>query len=215
MPIKLFIFDFDGTLADSGPWAATAVNKAAARFGFRSLSAEDIDDLRGRDSRTILRELRISWWRIPQIAAYVRKLAKAEEPPPLFPGIEPLLRGLHGAGFRLAIVSSNTEAAVRRTLGDDLASLFEVFACNASLFGKASKFKRVLRLTRIAAADAVSIGDESRDIEAARSAGVACGAVAWGYAKPALLKSLSPDHFFETPGAIGELAALTSTPVMV
>lgn len=40
------------------------------------------------------------------------------------------------------------------------------------------------------------IGDEARDIEAAREAGVAAGAVAWGYATPALLQSRELDAMF-------------------
>jgi phosphoglycolate phosphatase len=43
----------------------------------------------------------------------------------------------------------------------------------------------------------ISIGDEVRDIEAARAVGIACGAVCWGYAAPAALRALAPDHVFE------------------
>jgi phosphoglycolate phosphatase len=43
----------------------------------------------------------------------------------------------------------------------------------------------------------VAIGDEIRDIEAARAAGIACGAVTWGYAAPNALKALGPDLVFE------------------
>ena len=51
--------------------------------------------------------------------------------------------------------------------------------------------------TIVAPASAIAIGDEVRDIEAARAAGMACGAVAWGYAAPETLRALRPDLLFE------------------
>ena len=44
---------------------------------------------------------------------------------------------------------------------------------------------------------AIAIGDEVRDIEAARAAGIACGAVTWGYAAPEALRAMQPDMVFE------------------
>ena len=52
------------------------------------------------------------------------------------------------------MVSSDSESNVRRALGDD-AALISQFACGASMFGKAAKFKAVLKRTGIAAADAI------------------------------------------------------------
>lgn len=45
---------------------------------------------------------------------------------------------------------------------------------------------------------AIAIGDEARDCEAARAAGIAFGAVTWGYAAPETLRSLNPDEIFST-----------------
>ena len=206
---QLFIFDFDGTLADSGPRMAELINKAAAKFGFRQLSRADIEALRGRDNRAILKEIGVPLWRLPQIASYLRDLVDQEATsPPLFPGIANMLAQLHARGATLALVSSNSEAAIRRALGSS-AALIDRYACAASMFGKAAKFKRILKATRIAPASAIAIGDETRDVEAARGAGVAAGAVAWGYATPELLRSLEPDHLFTTPADIAALAKET------
>ena len=53
------------------------------------------------------------------------------------------------------------------------------------MFGKAANYKAILKRTGICAADAISIGDEVRDGEAAGQAGIDFGAVSWGYARPA------------------------------
>ena len=71
------------------------------------------------------------------------------------------------------------------------------FDCAASLFGKPSKFRRVIRRAGVEPGKVIAIGDEVRDIEAARAVGIACGAVGWGYAAPAALRALAPDHMFE------------------
>ncbi len=114
-----------------------------------------------------------------------------------FPGIGQTLRTLHDHGMRLAIVSSNARANVDGVLGPDIASLIEHYACGASTFGKAAKFARVLKRSGVAARDAIAIGDEVRDLEAAVRAGVASGAVAWGYAEPSFLAAHAPTMLFE------------------
>ena len=84
------------------------------------------------------------------------------------------------------------------------------FDCSASVFGKARKFRRVLKRARLAPHDAIAIGDETRDIEAARAAGIACGAVTWGYAAEKALRDRQPDYVFERMEEIVE--RLTSLP---
>ena len=81
---------------------------------------------------------------------------------PLFPEVEPMLRALHNSGMRLALVSSDNEANARRQLGT-AAELFTVFACGASIFGKAAKFRDVLGRAGISHPEAIAIGDEVRE----------------------------------------------------
>jgi phosphoglycolate phosphatase len=113
-----------------------------------------------------------------------------------------MLRALHDGGVRLALVSSDNEANARAQLGAN-ADLFSFFECGASIFGKAAKFRRVLRRAGVAPARAIAIGDEVRDIEAARAAGIPCGAVTWGYAAPEALRAMKPDHVFERIEEVG------------
>jgi len=121
---------------------------------------------------------------------------------PLYEGVPELLRDLAGGGARVAVVSSDGEDSVRRTLGAGAAGRVAYFACGASLFGKAPKIRRVLRAAGVPPADAIAIGDETRDAEAAAEAEVAFGAVAWGYALPEALRARRPDHFFSRVGDI-------------
>jgi phosphoglycolate phosphatase len=198
-PPRLVILDFDGTLADSWPWLLGALDETARRFGFRRITPAEAEALRGQDNRAVMRALGVPLWQVPRIAAHIKRLAAEAPPPPLFPGIPDTLRRLSAAGVTVAIASSNTEAQIRRALGPELSGLIGHYAVEASLFGKAKRFRRVLRASAIPAAEAIAVGDETRDIEAAREAGIAAGAVAWGYAWRSLLESRAPDAIFDVP----------------
>jgi phosphoglycolate phosphatase len=124
---------------------------------------------------------------------------------PLFAGADAFLAGISAAGRRVALVSSNAEATVRKILGEGNARCVTRFACGASLFGKARIFRRVVRAERAHRDQVLVVGDETRDIEAARQAGLACAAVTWGYATTEALMACRPNHL---AASFDELAAL-------
>src|SRR6187551_3020008 len=194
---SLVIFDLDGTLADSFPWFLGVVNGVAREHGFRPIADADIEPLRRAGSREILRRLDVPLWKLPAIGRRMRALKREHIANiPLFAGTADMLRALSGTGLTLALVSSDNEDNARKQLGESAAH-FSHFACGASLFGKAAKFRNIMRRARAAPAQAIAIGDEVRDIEAARAAGIACGAVTWGYAATDALVAMKPELVFE------------------
>ncbi|MEO6214654.1 MAG: HAD hydrolase-like protein [Sphingomonas sp.] len=199
----LAIFDFDGTLANSGDWFLSIVDDLARRFRFRATPTDELEMLRGLTSREVIRHLGISRWKLPAIARHVHALlAEQIDQIAPFDGIDTLFEALDAGGVRIAIVTSNSEANVRTVLAPETIARVELFECRASLFGKARLFKRVLRRSGLAPHQVIAIGDETRDITAARKAGVAAGAVLWGYANRTALTRLEPDVLFETPGDV-------------
>ncbi|MFC7474537.1 HAD hydrolase-like protein [Dankookia sp. GCM10030260] len=202
MPPRLVIFDFDGTLADSFPWFRGALNEVGRRHGLRPVAPTEVEALRRLGTREILRALEVSPWRLPALTRDLRALkAAAAGSIPLFPGVPAMLRGLSEAGVALAIASSDGEASIRQTLGAEAAVVGQV-AGGASLFGKAAKLRQVLRAAGVPAAEAVYIGDETRDAEAAVQVGLAFGAVTWGYAAAEALRARGPRWVFDAPGDI-------------
>jgi phosphoglycolate phosphatase len=146
----------------------------------------------------MVHRLGIPAWKLPLIARHIRKLkSRDRDAIGIFPGVGTLLRRLSDHGVVLAIVSSNSEANVRRVLGPELAPLIHHYACGASLFGKAASFRKVLRWCDVAPAETLCVGDELRDLEAAGEAGIPFAAVTWGYATADALRAHAPDAVFE------------------
>jgi phosphoglycolate phosphatase len=195
----LAIFDLDGTLLDSFPWFLDIVNAVADKHRFRRIEPDQVETLRDKDTREIIQFLGVSTWKIPAIARDMRRLKAVHlHEIALFPGVDAMLRDLKACGVTLAMVSSDNEPNVRRALGAANAALISHYACGASLFGKAAKFRQVVKASGIAAAPTFCIGDEVRDREAARKAGLAFGAVTWGYATEVALCAQAPEMMFAT-----------------
>jgi phosphoglycolate phosphatase len=193
----LAIFDFDGTLADSAAWFRSVINQVALRFGFRQVTDEELENLRGQPSDAVIRYLGVPAWKMPLIASHMRQLiARDAHQIELFDGIDALLSSLVECGVTIAIVTSNSEANVRRILGERNSKRINHYACGASLFGKAAKFQSVIKFTKTKPDRTIAIGDEVRDLAAARKAGLAAGAVGWGYATVDLLRAQQPDYLF-------------------
>lgn len=209
LPYPLVAFDFDGTLADTFPWFCANLNDVAARYRFRRVEAGETERLRTMDARAILKDLGIPAWKVPLIARHMRALATRDaDAVRLFPGVREMLGQLDAAGLILAIVSSNSEANVRRALGSS-ERLIRHFACGASLFGKARHLRAVARAAGVAPAAMLAVGDEIRDADAALQAGCAFAAVVWGYNRPETLAGMKPAYLFTDPG---ELAGALAPP---
>jgi phosphoglycolate phosphatase len=200
--MRLAIFDFDGTLVDTAPWFFATLNTVADRHGFRTVNEAEGEALRALPTRTILARLEVPFWKIPRIAMELRAQAMAEEAAiPLFPWVPDLLADLAAAGLILAIASSNGEAMIRHKLGTAMSHVAHLSA-GASLFGKPERLSKLLAASRIAGAETCVIGDEIRDVEAARSIGARSIAVTWGLANQTGLQSASPDLLVTGPAEL-------------
>jgi phosphoglycolate phosphatase len=205
---KLAIFDFDGTLADTFPWFQRVINDVADKFRFRRVSDGEADLLRGMSAHEILVHLGISRWKVPRIARHMRLLmAQNIRNVHVFSGVHAMLGQLSDRGLALAVASSNIEENVRQVLGPASATLVSHYACGASIFGKQVKLRAVLRKSGLPPDQIIYIGDEVRDLDAARPLGISFGAVTWGYTRPDRLAALSPTMMFMSIDEIVEKLA--------
>jgi phosphoglycolate phosphatase len=202
-PVRMIIFDFDGTLSDSGEWFLTILDQLADRFRFKHVHRDEIESLRGRSSREVIRHLGIPAWKLPLISRHVRAMvARDADKIRLFPDTPRLLQALTDKGVKLAIVTSNAEANARAILGPENAARISLWECGSGLWGKARKFRRVIKRSGFAPHEVLAIGDETRDIEAAKRVGIRSAAVLWGYANRDALERFEPNLFFPSADAI-------------
>lgn len=153
-------------------------------------------------ARQAIRHVGILAWKLPFISRHMRRLATRDiDSVRLFHGVEAMLIELDRQGIVLAAVSSNSEANVRRVLGP-LGWRFRHFACGAALFRKAKRLRQVMKVCGASPGETLAIGDEIRDLEAARKVGCAFGAVGWGYTRGDALSAQQPDYVFTSPADI-------------
>jgi phosphoglycolate phosphatase len=194
---SLAIFDFDGTLADSLPWFFASLDETADHFGLDRIDMSRMDALRELSSRDALKLIGVPMLKLPAISIYIRdRFAEHMADIQLFAGAADMLAALHEGGVKLAMVSSNAEPNVRHVLGK-ASNLIDHYACGSSLWGKADKFRSVLRALKQSPARTIGIGDEIRDIDAARKTGLSAGAVTFGYNSRRALEGHAPDFLFD------------------
>ncbi len=199
MRYPLAIFDFDGTLANSLPCFLEIMRRLSDQHGFRRIEDDELDSLRTADTRQLLQQIGIPFWKLPLLVLQVRSaMTEVAHEVPLFPGIVQFLDQLISAGMELAIVSSNSWENVKTVLGPENISKFRYTECEASLFGKRPKLKKVLRQAGVTAEQAIYIGDEVRDLLAAHAEGIAFGAVTWGHTPRDVFRPHAPHAVFES-----------------
>jgi phosphoglycolate phosphatase len=204
---KLAIFDFDGTLADTFGFFTRNHDVIARRHGFAELDASRLDEYRGLTARELMRRQGVPLWKLPFIARdFVTLMAASVGQVRLFDGIDAQLQALAACGVTLAIVTSNSAENVRRVLGDALTARIARLETDAGMFSKKRRLERVMKSLRVARHESIYVGDQTADADAARAAGLAFGAVHWGYATPNLLAQSTPALTFEAVADLRRIA---------
>ena len=192
------IFDFDGTIADSYDFVLDYLTE---QLGLPFLEGTERTALRHLSMAAMARELGHSVWRLPMLfwrgrRAMVHIIEKVEP----FEGMAEVVRKLHAEGHELFMVSSNNLANLHAFLHRyELHEYFLEIYGGVGVFGKAPALRKLMRANNLDITDAVYIGDEQRDIEAAQAIGMRSIAVLWGFAKPHDLRALKPTAVVETP----------------
>lgn len=176
MHSRLIALDFDGTLADSFACFRASLNELAARHGFRALDDALLDQARGLSAREVMQLLGVPLWKTPRITVEMRRrMSERAAQIRLFPGVDDTLRQLAARGVRIAIATSNAEGLVRTTLGA-AGGLVTDFSCGLSVFGKKRKLEALIASAGLRPEQALYVGDEIRDAQAAQAAASRSGA---------------------------------------
>ncbi|PNS09804.1 phosphoglycolate phosphatase [Solilutibacter silvestris] len=189
---KAVLFDLDGTLLDSAPDMLATVNAMRAT---RGVAAMMLDELRPHVSKGSRAMIAAAFPRfdetqrdahVPEfLDIYARELGKHAV---AFPGVDALLDVLDRADVRWGIVTNKPEGLAESAL---LASGW-THRSGVLVGGDSLPERKPHPLPLLHAAqmigvdprDCVYVGDDFRDIEAARAAGMRSVIALWGYRLP-------------------------------
>jgi len=196
---QVIIYDFDGTIADTLHAAVAIYNRMAHEKGFRVVDENNLEFLRGKEARAVLKELGMSMYQVPSLILRGRReLKHSIENLRIFPGMGDLLNKLKSRGYKQGILTSNSEENVRAFLRKNAIDIFD-FIHSGSIFGKGRALKKTMKENHFAPQEVIYVGDETRDIEAAKSAGVKIVSVSWGYNSKEVLEKNNPDWLISRP----------------
>lgn len=213
------LFDLDGTLADSAPDLGGAGNDLRERRGLEPLPLSHYRPLTGTGARGMLR---IALQMTPEhpefdvardeyLSLYAARITRDTQ---LFPQIPPLLIELETRGLPWGVVTNKHSRFAHPLLqGLNLIDRASVIVCGDTLPRAKPHPDPLIEAARrlaIPAHECVYIGDDLRDVQAGRSAGMATVAAAWGYlgnGEP--IEHWGADHVISFPADLLNLPGLT------
>ncbi|MBW4685917.1 MAG: HAD-IA family hydrolase [Komarekiella atlantica HA4396-MV6] len=207
MTQKVIIFDFDGTIADTVDALVSIANRLAVDFGYKQITPEQLGFLKNLTSREIIKYSGVSLLKIPFLVKKVKAELKNKIPElkPI-PGIQEALIELQTEGYKLGIITSNSQDNVIQFLTiNNLAHLFDFIYSGITIFGKTTIINNVLRQKQLKSQEVIYVGDETRDIEASKKANIQVIAVTWGFNSLEVLARQNPDFLIRQPSELLEV----------
>lgn len=207
--IRLVLFDLDGTLADTAPDLAATVNRMLARRGREPLPLAELRPLASHGARGLIGrafgirpdDTDYETLRQEFFSEYESALCRDTA---LFPRMEETLQTIESHGIRWGIVTNKiarfTDPLVRAL------NLSERTACVVSGDTTPHAKPHPAPLLHAAASagvpvdESVYVGDDLRDIQAGRAAGLGTVAAAYGYlGDGAPVEAWGADHIISHP----------------
>lgn len=214
--VKLLIFDWDGTLADSAGQIVSSMQRAIADLGWAPRDAQTIRELIGLGLDDVLRSLypEADLAELHRLLAGYRAqwLADPLGEAALFAGSLDALRGLHQSGFRLAVATGKSRRGLDRSLRHH-AELGTLFVNTRTADETASKpnplmLMELLADEKLRADEAVMIGDTEFDLAMAAAIGMPALGVTCGVHAPLRLHQAGARALLESVADLpGWLAA--------
>jgi phosphoglycolate phosphatase len=189
LPIKLLIFDLDGTLIDSLPDLADSANKMREHFQLSPLPNKEVRKLIGQGARSLV-ERALPGATGKQVDEGLElflsyNLAHIKDKTTVYPGVPGTLAALQSKGLELCILSNKNVALCREVLSALAIDHFFPTIMGADSFPtrkpSPEPIQALLKQFNVATREAVMIGDSINDMAAGEGAGVITVGCQYGY----------------------------------
>ena len=203
--IKIVIFDFDGTIANTLPFSFQKFLEMAKLLQIDNLSDKQIiKEIRSKSYQELLRgSFKEVWLKLPFVINIIKnmqeELEKEMENIKFFPGVKKFLFDLKKEGYKLAIISSNKKENIDKFIKFNKLDIFDFVHGKTDLFGKAVYLKKFLKDFNLEKSEVIYIGDEIRDVESCKKVGIKMIGVSWGLHTVEALKKNGVDYIVKKP----------------
>jgi phosphoglycolate phosphatase len=191
---RLIMFDLDGTLVDSVPDLAVAVDKMLVQLGRPKAGLEAVRQWVGNGAPVLVRRAlagSIDHGGVDDALAeqalelFMQAYAEKHEFTVVYPGVRETLKWLQKNGVEMALITNKPERFVAPLLDEmKLGRFFRWIVGGDTMPQKkpdpAALFF-VMKMAGIPASQSLFVGDSRSDVQAAKAAGVACVALSYGY----------------------------------
>ena len=200
---KAVLFDMDGTVLDTLDDLTDAVNRSLAEFSLPTVDACVVRRNLGSGAAFLIahcvpsdcsEELceRVLAFYKPWYDAHCRIHTRP------YDGIPELMTTLKARGIRLAIISNKPDSAVQELAAAFFPGMLDV------VVGESPGILEAAARMGLSARDCIYVGDSEVDIQTARSAGMPCISVSWGFRDEEQLLSSGASCLVHTPQELSE-----------
>lgn len=211
--VELVLFDLDGTLVDSVPSLAHAVDQLLLELGRPAAGEAKVRQWVGNGApmliaRALSDDREVAADLDPQLQqqALQRFLEHydqcADRDAQVYPGVIEALAQMQQRGLQLAVVTNKPERFVPDLLRSlELDRFFSLLVGGDSLVEKKPHplpLQHCLEYFGFAPGQALMVGDSAADIGAARAAGIGVAAVSYGYSYPQPVSAYQPDWLVDS-----------------
>ena len=188
----LMVFDLDGTLVDTLPDLAAALNRMLTARDLAALSLAEVRPMIGDGTKKLVERALAARGANPDpgtetvfVADYTAHVAGESRP---FPGVNASLARLQEAGWKFAICTNKSTAATKALLEAlDLTHWFAALGCGDTFAARKpdpAHLAGTIELAGGARERSMMVGDHANDIAVASALGVPTVFALWGYGNP-------------------------------